>query len=245
MQLHALILRTHLSLDPFYAHRVVRFYAINGDLCPAGDLFDTQVSTSGILALVTAYSKLALVDEASTVFNGTPKGDFVMWNSMISAYGNCGFCYERLELFSKMQSVGAKPDGYALVGLLSGLAESCLLNIGQGLHNIVNLKIFAADGRMANVGTGLGLHGLAFQAFEKFEEILEKGLIPDESTFSALLCTCCRAGLVKDGKSSFKRMTIEFCNPTWDDVRKSRDIVTNGKPRKMPGLSWIEGIITL
>ncbi|XP_015882440.2 putative pentatricopeptide repeat-containing protein At1g64310 [Ziziphus jujuba] len=532
-QLHGLIAKTHLSLDPFYATRILRFYAINGDLYAARNLFDTSPNPSVYLwnsvirahaqvhkfgdafslfrkmlrtetkpdnfiyaciiracserldldglklshgavmlsglgldsicssALVTAYSKLALVDEASRVFNGTPKPDLVMWNSMISAYGNCGFCYKGLELFSKMQSMGAKPDGYTLVGLLSGLAESCLLNIGQGLHgyclksnldsnahvrsvlvsmysrcesmnsayevfygliqpdlvtwsalitgysqsgdyestfsffkkfslegkkadSVLIASLLVAAAQMANVGPGkeihayclrhglesdvmvcsalidmymkcgfvglgnsvfsimpkrnivsynslilgFGLHGLAFQAFKKFEEILETGLLPDDSTFSALLCTCSHAGLVKDGRSIFKRMTDEFCiqpraehyvhmvkllgmdgkleeayslvlslpepvdsgiwgallsccdacgnpkmaesvaqrlignNPEscsyrvmlsniyagygkWDDVGKLRDDLTGGKLRKMPGLSWIEGINTL
>lgn len=532
-QLHAFIVKTHLSLDPFYATRILRFYAINGDLCAARNLFDTSPNPSIYLwnsvirayaqvhkfgdafslfrkmlrteikpdnftyaciiracserldldglklshgavvvsglgldsicssALVTAYSKLALVDEASRVFNGTPEPDLVMWNSVISAHGNCGFCYKGLELFCKMQSVGVKPDGYTLVGLLSGLAESCLLNIGQGLHgyclkcnfdsnsyvrsilmtmysrcksmssaykvfcgliqpdlvtwsalitgysqsgdyekafsffkkmnlegkkadSVLIASLLAAAAQMANVVPGkeihayclrqgleldvmvcsalidmylkcgfvslgnsvftimsernivsynslilgLGLHGLSFQAFKKFEEILENGLIPDESTFSALLCTCCHAGLVKDGRIIFKRMTDEFCiqpraehyvhmvkllgmdgkleeaynlvlslpepidsgiwgallsccdacgNPEmaesvaqmlignypgsfsyrvmlsnmyagygrWDDVRKLRDDLTDGKLRKMPGLSWIEGINTL
>ena len=149
-QLHALIVKTHLSNDPFYATRIVRFYAINGDLCAARNLFDTSPNPSVYLwnsiirahaqahqfgyafsllrkmlrteikpdnftcaciiracserldldglklahggvvvsglgldsicssALVTAYSKLALVDEASKVFYGMPEPDLVL-----------------------------------------------------------------------------------------------------------------------------------------------------------------------
>lgn len=58
--------------------------------------------------------------------------------------------------------------------------------------------------------SGLGLYGLASQAFKVFEEILEKGLVPDESTFSALLCACCHAGLVQDGQEIFRKMKDEF-----------------------------------
>ncbi|KAF3436991.1 hypothetical protein FNV43_RR19744 [Rhamnella rubrinervis] len=528
-QLHALIVKTHLSNDPFYATRIVRFYAINGDLYSARNLFDTSPNPSVYLwnsiirahsqahkfgyafslfrkmlrteikpdnftyacivracserldldglklahggvvvsglgldsicssALVSAYSKLGLVDEASKVFYGMPEPDLVLWNSMISAYGNYGFWYEGLQLFSEMQHVGIWPDGYTLVGLLFGLADSCLLSVGQGLHgfclksnfdsnahvgsvlvtmysrcksmnyaykvfsgliqpdlvtwsalitgysqsgdsekalrlfkkfnwegkkadSVLIATMLATAAQFANVGSGkeihahclrhgheshvkvcsalidmysksgflglgisvftimsgrnivsynslilgLGLHGHAFQAFKKFDEILENGLIPDECTFSALLCTCCHAGLVKDGKSIFKRMTVEFgiqpraehyvhmvkllgmggeleeaynlilslpepvdsgiwgallsccdaCgnpemaksvaerlignNPEscsyrvmlsniyagygrWDDAMKLRDDQTDGKLRKIPGLSWIEG----
>ncbi|KAH7521563.1 hypothetical protein FEM48_Zijuj07G0046700 [Ziziphus jujuba var. spinosa] len=223
-QLHALILRTLLSLDPFYAHRVVRFYAINGDLCPASDLFDTQVSTSGILALLTAYSKLALVDEASRVFNGTPKGDFVMWNSMISAYGNCGFCYERLYLeslkkrfpsFMKLNLEGKKADSVLIASICcrwsdgkcrdwSWASWTCLSGIKRAVSKEMTneFRIQPIADHYAHMVKLLGMDGKLEEAYNLFLS-------------------------------------------WWDDVRKSRDIVTNGKPRKMPGLSWIEGIITL
>lgn len=57
---------------------------------------------------------------------------------------------------------------------------------------------------------GLGLHGCASEAFRMFDKILEKGLVPDEATFSSLLCACCHAGLVKDGREIFQRMKDEF-----------------------------------
>ncbi|XP_059440845.1 putative pentatricopeptide repeat-containing protein At1g64310 [Corylus avellana] len=413
-QLHAFIIKTHL-LDPFYATRIVRFYAINNDICAARNLFDktphrsvflwnsiirayaqvhnfgealslfnTMLKTEtkpdsfsyaciiracsedlnldalrivhgGVIlsglgldpicssALVTAYSKLGLVDEASRVFHGIVEPDLVMWNSMISGYGCCGFWDKGLELFSRMRSEGRRPDGYTVVGLLSGLAYSSLLSVGQGIHGFtlktafdsnahvgsvlvsmysrckcmnsayrvfcnllqpdlvtwsalitgysqsgdyeralsffkkLNMKskkadpiliasVLAAATQLVNVGpgseihgyvlrhgfesdlmvssslidmyskcgfvglgirvfeitpkrnivsynsviSGLGLHGLASQAFKVFEEILEKGLVPDESTFSALLCACCHAGLVRDGQEIFRKMIDEF-----------------------------------
>ncbi|KAK9278292.1 hypothetical protein L1049_027857 [Liquidambar formosana] len=61
-----------------------------------------------------------------------------------------------------------------------------------------------------SVISGLGLHGLASQAFKMFEELQDRGFKPDESTFSALLCACCHAGLVKDGQEIFRKMTDEF-----------------------------------
>ena len=53
---------------------------------------------------------------------------------------------------------------------------------------------------------GFGLHGCASEAFRMFDKMLEKGLVPDEATFSSLLCACCHAGLVKDGREIFQRM---------------------------------------
>ncbi|XP_058193671.1 putative pentatricopeptide repeat-containing protein At1g64310 [Rhododendron vialii] len=414
-QLHALITKTHLSHDPFYATRIIRFYAINHDLFSARNLFDETphrsvylwnsiirayatdhkftdafslfkqmlcsetkpdnftfacilrgcaensdvlglrlvhggvvVSSLGLdhivsSALVAGYSKLGFVDEARLVFNCIGDPDLVLWNSMVSGYGFCGYWDKGLELFSLMRSEGKKPDGYTLVGLISSLVDPSLLEIGQGVHGfclklgfdsiahigsvlvsmysrckcldsalqvfgslsepdlvtwsalitgfgqsgnsekslmffkkmsaegkkadpILLASLLAATAQLAIVGpgselhcyvlrhgfeseimvssalidmyfkcgflhlgikvfdsilerntvsynsviSGLGLHGLASEAFEIFKEMLEKGFEPSESTFSALLCACCHSGLAKEGREYFRRMKDEF-----------------------------------
>lgn len=294
-------------------------------------------------ALVNAYSKLCLVDEAYRVFHGVPEPDLVMWNSMVSGYGYCGLWDKALELFSRMRKMGREPDGYTLVGLISGFGEPSLLDVGQGIHGFclknglefnthvgsslvsmysrcnclnsayrvfsslsqsdlvlwsalitgfvqsgdceealflfkeMNLEgrkadpilissVLAACARLAIVGpgrevhgyvlrhslefevmvlsalidmylkcgfaacgvqvfeimseknvitynsiiSGLGSHGLACRAFGVFDEMLEQGLKPDQSTFSALLGACCHAGLIKDGQELFGRMKDKF-----------------------------------
>ncbi|KAI8529064.1 hypothetical protein RHMOL_Rhmol12G0196600 [Rhododendron molle] len=414
-QLHALITKTHLSHDPFYATRIIRFYGINHDLFSARNLFDETphrsvylwnsiirayatahkftdavslfkqmlcsetkpdnftfacilrgcaknsdvlglrlvhggvvVSSLGLdhivsSALVAGYSKLGFVDEARMVFNCIGDPDLVLWNSMVSGYGFCGYWDKGLELFSLMRSEGKKPDGYTLVGLISSLVDPSLLEIGQGVHGfclklgfdsiahigsvlvsmysrckcldsalqvfgslsqpdlvtwsalitgfaqsgdsekslmffkkmsaegkkadpILLASLLAATAQLAIVGpgselhcyvlrngfeseimvssalidmyskcgflrlgikvfdsllerntvsynsviSGLGLHGLASEAFEIFKEMLEKGFEPGESTFSALLCACCHSGLAKEGREYFRRMKDEF-----------------------------------
>ncbi|KAM1259470.1 hypothetical protein ACFX2J_038779 [Malus domestica] len=44
-QLHALFLKTHLPHDPFYATRLLRFYAINGEVRSARKECSTKVPT--------------------------------------------------------------------------------------------------------------------------------------------------------------------------------------------------------
>ncbi|XP_059644602.1 putative pentatricopeptide repeat-containing protein At1g64310 [Cornus florida] len=414
-QLHGLIIRNCLTYDPFYATKIIRFYAINKDLISARNMFDEtphrsvflwnsiirayarvhefndafylfkemlcsetkpdnftfacvvrgctencdleglRIVHGGVIvsgmgldsiissALVTAYSKVGLVDEASKVFYRMPEPDLVLWNSMISGYGFCGHWDKGLQLFNMMRSRGKHSDGYTLVGLISGLMDPGLLEIGQGIHgfclksgfdsnahicsvlvsmyarfkclnsahrvfdsllqpdlvtwsalitgfsqsgdseralilfkkmnmegkkadSILIASLLVASAQLAIVGpgseihgfvlrhgyesdvmvssalidmyskcgflgmgirvfdsvpkrniisynsliSGLGLHGHASEAFEIFEEILKGGLKPDESTFSNLLCACCHAGLVKDGREYFSRMKNEF-----------------------------------
>lgn len=417
-QLHAVITRTHLSGDPFYATRVVQAYALSNHLVYARRVFDETPQRSVFLwnsiirayarandfdeafsmfgqmlrseirpdnftyaclmraccdeadldglkivhggavvsglgwdsicgsALVTAYSRLGHVDEASRVFYAMSEShqDLVMWNSMISGYGHLCAWDKGLKLFSEMRSLGRLPDGYTLVGLISGLADMSFIVVGQSIHglcmkscldsdayvgaalvsmyarcrcmdsackvfgglsqpdlvawsalvmgycqcgdgekallifrkltiecrmvdHVLISSVLVAIAQLANVRPGkeihgfvlrcglesnimvssalidmyskcgfldegmhifehmadrniitynsiilgLGLHGLASQAFQLFEEILSIGVNPDHCTFSALLCACCHAGLIEDGKKIFRRMEDEFC----------------------------------
>lgn len=343
------MLRTDIKPDSFTFACVVRACAenfdprrlrvVHGRVVVSGLGFDSVCCS----ALVTAYSKLCMVDEAGRVFFGVVEPDLVLWNAMASGYGYCGFWDKGLQLFSLMRSTGELPDSYTVVGLISSLAEPSLLGIGKGIHGfcvktsfdfnahvgsalvsmysrchclnsaygvfaslsqpdlvtwsalitglsksgdyekaliffrkmnfegervdpILIASALAACGQSAILGPGieihgyvlrhglesevmissalidmyskcgfvklgvrvfesmpnrntvsynlmilgLGMHGLASQAFKVFEEVLEKGYKPDESTFSALLCACCHAGLVKEGMEIFWRMTEEF-----------------------------------
>lgn len=413
--LHALIIKNHLSFDPFYVTRILRFYAINYDLVSARYLFDRTPQRSVYLwnsiirayaqahlfldafvlfknmlssetqpdnytfaciaracaekfdvealrlvhgkvvafglgldficnsALVSCYSKLGLVDEASYVFRGIDELDLVLWNAMISGYGSCGDWMKGIELFNAMQNMGIRPDGYTMVGLIIGLTDRSLINVGEMVHALclkcgldlndhvgsvlvsmysrcksmeLAYKVFdsllhpdlvswstliagfsqtgdyvkalvffrellmagrradpvllatvlAASAQLAIVGPGceihgyavrhecnteitvssalidmyakcgflemgirvfknmpkrnivsyntlissLGLYGRAPDAFQMFEEIMEEGFKPDETTFAGLLCACCHSGLVNEGREYFRMMTKEF-----------------------------------
>ncbi|CAN6713812.1 unnamed protein product [Malus baccata var. baccata] len=448
--------RTEIKPDNFTYACIVRACADSFDL-DGLKLVHCGVMVAGLgldsicsSALVSAYSRLSLVDEASRVFTGIRQPDLVLWNSMISGYGSGGFWDKGLQP-SEMRSMEMVPDGYTIVGLLSGLADSSLISIGEGIHDLclkwnldsnahvssvlvsmysrcmsltsahrvfsglfkpdlvtwsaliigfsrsgdydkalfffknLNMEgkkpdsvliasMLAAAAQMARVGPGceihayvlrhgiesdvmissaliamyskcgflgmgtrvfeimpeknivsynslilgLGLHGLASEAFRMFDEILRNGLKPDESTFSALPCACCHAGLVEDGWEVFRRMKDEFCiqarteryvhmgrpfiayylilslpEPVdsgiwgalllccdvcgnlelaeivarrlfesnseksayrvmlsniyagvgrWDDAKKLRDSITEGKLMKMPGLNWIKAL---
>ncbi|KAK3014252.1 hypothetical protein RJ639_008468 [Escallonia herrerae] len=398
-QLHALIIKTHLSYDPFYATRIVRFYAVNSDLISARKVFDEiphrsvylwnsiirsyaraynfqnafwlfkQMLSSetkpdnntfacvlracsensdvealkfvhgGVIvfglgldsisssALVTAYSKVGLVDDASRVFSRIPEPDLVLWNSMISGYRGSGKWDRGLQLFTMMQKMGKQPDAYTMVGLILGLVDPSLLETGRCVHGrclksgfesnahlcsvlvtmyarckcmtsacrvfeglverdlvtwsalitgfsqtgeygkalglfkklnmdgskadtILVASALAATAQLVNVGPGIEIHGyalrhgcdlevmvssalidmyakcgflgLGIQVFENmpkrniisYNSVISNlglyGLASEEYTFSAILCACCHAGLVKEGRDYFRRMKDEF-----------------------------------
>ncbi|KAK7299857.1 hypothetical protein RJT34_10685 [Clitoria ternatea] len=65
-------------------------------------------------------------------------------------------------------------------------------------------------GHWTAIIVGLGMHGLADQALELFQEIYRIGLKPHDITFIGVLNACSHAGLVDEGNRIFQMMVNEY-----------------------------------
>jgi len=109
-QLHAFIIKTHL-LDPFYATRIVRFYANNNDICAARNLFDK-----------------------------TPHRSVFLWNSIIRAYAQVHNFGEALSLFNMMLKTETKPDSFSFACIIRACSEDFNLDALRLVHGGVILS---------------------------------------------------------------------------------------------------------
>ncbi|KAK6148318.1 hypothetical protein DH2020_019230 [Rehmannia glutinosa] len=258
--LHALIIKNRLSIDPFYATRILRFYAINNDLISARKVFDKTPQRSVFLwnsiirayaqahefldafvlfkrqlssetqpdnftfaciaracadrfdvealrvvhgkvvafglgldficnsALVSCYSKLGLVDEASYVFSGIDEPDLVLWNAMISGYGSCGDWKKGIELFNAMQNTGIRPDGYTMVGLITALIDHNSINVGETIHAFCVKCCLALNDHVGSVlVAGFSQAGDHLKALEFFRKLLMTGRRADPVLLASVL----------------------------------------------------------
>ncbi|KAJ0989038.1 hypothetical protein J5N97_007394 [Dioscorea zingiberensis] len=112
--------------DPFGARTV------HGSIISCGLVSDSIPGA----ALVNAYSKLDLFDDAHCVFDEMPDKDLVSWNSMIIGCSYGGNAQKGLELFHGLRESGERPDGYTLAGLISCLWGSDFARIGEGIHGL-------------------------------------------------------------------------------------------------------------
>ncbi|XP_057804288.1 putative pentatricopeptide repeat-containing protein At1g64310 [Salvia miltiorrhiza] len=264
--LHALIIKSSLTVDPFYATKILRFYAINNDLVSARNLFDRSPERSVYLwnsiirayaqarhfpdafllfkrmltsqtqpdnftfaclvracsdksddealrivhgklvasglgfdficssALVNSYSKLGLVDEASCLFLGIDgEPDLVLCNAMVSCYGRCGDWMKAVAMFKSMLDMGIRPDGYTVVGLITGLAtHTGLMNVGEMVHAFcVKCGLDLSD----HVGSMLVCMYSRCECIELARTVFENLVQPDLVSWSALI-----AGLGQTGE---------------------------------------------
>ncbi|RXH96186.1 hypothetical protein DVH24_008690 [Malus domestica] len=161
-------------------------------------------------ALVSAYSRLSLVDEASRVFNGIRQPDLVLWNLMISGYGNGGFWDKGLQLFSEMESMEMGPDGYIIVGLLSGLADLSLISIGEGIHGLCLKWNLDSNAHVSSVLVSMYSRCMSMNSAHRvFSGLFE----PDLVTWSALITGFSQSGDYDKALFFFKNLNMEGKKP--------------------------------
>ncbi|KAL2340942.1 hypothetical protein Fmac_008882 [Flemingia macrophylla] len=189
--------------------------------------------------LVSMYSRCKCMASAYGVFFSILNPDLVTWSALIAGYSQSGEFEKVLHLFRKLNmkpdsvliasvlasiaqtanvGLGCEVHGYALRhGLELDVRVSSALIDMYSKCGFLHLGIFVfrimPERNVVSYNSiilGFGLHGCASDAFRMFDKMLEKGLVPDEATFLSLLCACCHAGLVNDGREIFHRMKDEF-----------------------------------
>ncbi|KNA03884.1 hypothetical protein SOVF_204900 [Spinacia oleracea] len=103
---------------------------VHGVIVVSGLIPDLAVST----ALLTMYSKLGSLKNASLMFEVMPEKDRVVWNLMISAYFRHGHPRKSMELLVKMSNEGIRMDLYTALAVLPSTIELKSLEWGKQIH---------------------------------------------------------------------------------------------------------------
>ncbi|KAK7350642.1 hypothetical protein VNO77_09485 [Canavalia gladiata] len=211
--LHGLSQKSGLDSDSHVGSLLVSMYSrckcIDSAYRVFSSIFNPDLVTWS--ALIVGYSHSGEYEKVLQFFRklnmGSKKPDSVLIASVLASIAqtaNVGLGCEvhgyalRNGLESNVKVASALVDMYSKCGFLH--LGICVFRI-MPERNVISYN---------SVILGLGLHGCASEAFRMFDKMLEKGLVPDEATFSSLLCACCHAGLVKDGREIFQRMKDEF-----------------------------------
>ena len=134
------------------------------------------------------------------------KPDLVLWSSIISAYGNCGFWDKGLELFNDMRSMGEKPDGFTIVGLLLGVSDSSLVDIGQAIHGFCLKSGFEAN---VHVGSALVSMYSKCKSINSAQKVFCGICQPDLVSWSALITGFSQSGEHEKALFFFKELTLQ------------------------------------
>ncbi|MCD9645617.1 hypothetical protein HAX54_034660 [Datura stramonium] len=211
--IHGFCLRLGVESNNHVSSLLVSMYLRCKRLDSAFGVFDSLVTPD----LVT-WS--ALISGVSLCGNSVKALDFFREMNMRGGKADASLIATVLTACSQLANVrpGSEIHGYAFrngyhleVMVSSALVDmysKCgFLELGYQVYKTMTIKNIVSYN---SIISSLGLYGLATQSFQIFEKALEEGYKPDEATFSALLCACCHAGLVNDGREYFRKMKDQF-----------------------------------
>ncbi|KAI7752687.1 hypothetical protein M8C21_029220, partial [Ambrosia artemisiifolia] len=181
-------------------------------------------------ALSTMYAKCGSLRDGDLVFTRMPSRDVISWNSMISGLSQNGQGIEALELFTKMQIEGTKPDYVTFVNVLTACSHMGMVEKGWHYFNMMSNEygIIPRIDHYACMVDLLSRGGKLNEAkdfiesapIDHGEKLMEFGS-PESSAYVLL-------------SSIYKALGRS------DDVERVRRMMNIRGVSKEPGCSWIE-----
>ncbi|XP_011625678.2 pentatricopeptide repeat-containing protein At1g59720, chloroplastic/mitochondrial [Amborella trichopoda] len=215
-QIHGLVFKLGLAMDPYVNNGLVHMYASCGVANLARQLFDEMTEKN-----------------------------VVSWNSMIYGYVQLGFFEEALGLFSEMNRLGdVAPDAYTVHSVVCACAGLGAFALGVWAHRLATrlsldneqsllmcnalIDMYAKCGCVTiarqvfdkmgsrdvsswnTIIQGLSVNGSGHEALDMFSRMLKDGFKPNAITFVGLLSACAHSGLVNQGLSTFNSMRSRY-----------------------------------
>ncbi|KAI3673115.1 hypothetical protein L6452_39229 [Arctium lappa] len=125
--------------------------------------------------VIIKYSDFLHLQSARFVFDATDhESSSFLWNTMLRAYANTGFCSEALEFYSLMHKTGIQPNNYTFPFALKSCAANSLSTYGKLVHSEIIRTGFGSDiyveAALVDMYAGCGLIEDGRQVFDKMSK---------------------------------------------------------------------------
>lgn len=199
-QLHTLLLVTGLDQNVFFGTKLVRTYAIFGDL-----------------------------EAARLVFDRIPERNVFIWNAMIRGYARKGLCNETFSLYTQMQQTGIRLDKFTFACVLGVCTDwqqgkdihehivRCGIEVdahlGSALISMYGKRGCVKDARDVfdkiserdvvswnTMIAGYAQNGLSLEALEVFREMESAGMKPDAFSIASVIPACGQLAALQQGQ---------------------------------------------
>ncbi|WOK99846.1 pentatricopeptide repeat-containing protein [Canna indica] len=205
-------------------------------------------------ALINLHAKCGDLDRARKIFDQIPQRTIVSWTAMIAGYGMHGQGEEALRLFDMMIAEGVKPDGIAMVSVLSACSHVGMVD--KGMKYFSSMKtIFCLVPNREHYACMVDLLGRAGRLKEAGDLIMSMPMDPDAPIWGALLGACKIHKNVELAELAFEHVSkLEPTNVGYyvlmsniysdagrlDGVARIRAIMRERRLKKDPGCSYVD-----
>ncbi|XP_044481297.1 pentatricopeptide repeat-containing protein At2g33760-like [Mangifera indica] len=205
-------------------------------------------------ALIDMYAKCGSIDSAREIFDRMQQKNVITWSAMIASYGYHGQGRKALDLFPMMLSNGILPNKITFVSLLYACSHTGLTEEGRRLFSLMS-DDYGFEPDVKHYTCMVDLLGRAGRLDEALKLIGSMKVEKDEGLWGALLGACrIHKNLDMAEMAAKSLLELQPQNPghyvllaniyanagRWQDMAKTRDLMTQRKLKKIPGWTWIE-----
>ncbi|KAG6606697.1 putative pentatricopeptide repeat-containing protein, partial [Cucurbita argyrosperma subsp. sororia] len=204
-------------------------------------------------ALMHMHSKFGDIKKAREEFNRMKDRDVVTYSTLITALADHGNANEALDLFSKMQEEGIKPNQVCFTGVLNACGHAGMIEQGCKLFELMN-KVFGIEPLKEHYTCMVDLLGRAGEVETAYSLIKGKVRAIDAKIWGSLLGACKIHGNVELGEIAARHLFETEPENTgnyvllantyaqrkeWDEAERVRNMMAERGIKKSPGYSWI------
>lgn len=205
-------------------------------------------------ALIDMYGKCGSIEKADEVFSHLAEKNVFAWTAIIAAHAIEGQAAKAIDLYSKMEATGIKPDHVTFTALLSACSHGGLVSEGFSYFNKMS-SVYNITPNIQHFGCMVDLLGRVGQLEEALKFIELMPIKPDISIWSAFLKACGSHQNIELAEHAFQQLIeLDSLNDAayvllsntyakagrLDDMSHTRKKLHELGIRKKPGCSVIE-----
>ncbi|RYQ88764.1 hypothetical protein Ahy_B09g095765 isoform B [Arachis hypogaea] len=186
------------SKDVVSWNSIIKCCIYCGNFATAWKLFDEMPHRNVVTwtTLVDGLLRLGRVEDAERLFWAMPNRDVAAWNAMVHGYCSNGRVEDAMRLFCRMPLKDVISWTSMIGGLdQNGKSDEALVLFEKMVCSVQrNVVVWTA------LVTGYGLNDRHQEALEVFGKMMKMNVVPNESSFTSALNSCCGLEDVERGK---------------------------------------------
>ncbi|CAN6439008.1 unnamed protein product [Victoria cruziana] len=211
--IHASVITLGFSRSIILASALIDLYVKCQCLTEARKVFEASPRKNVVswTAMLVGYAQGARIMESMELFGQLRRSEIQIDNFVISSLVGSFADFALVELGKQVHGYTVKNPSGSDVSVINSIVDmyiKCgMMQEAEQLFNEMPEKNVVSWTVMI---TGYGKHGYGKKAISLFNEMEVQGTKPDEVTFLAVLSACSHAGLLKEGKMYFTKLTEQF-----------------------------------
>ncbi|KAL4185877.1 hypothetical protein AMTRI_Chr10g8020 [Amborella trichopoda] len=208
-QVHGFSVKSGCDFNVYVSSSIVDMYTRNGEMGGAHKVFDEMTERNEVCwnALIAGYARKGEGENSLEQFLKMQRAGFepthFTYSSVFSGCASIGALEQGKWVHAHMVKFGCRVIAFVANTLMDMYAKSGSIEDAMKVFDRLQKPDVVS---WNSILTGLAQHGLGKEAVIKFEEMLKKGIKPNEISFLCVLSACSHAGLINEGWRYFELM---------------------------------------